>query len=229
MGDKMLQITKRKKYKRKNNKYKNRIIGLAILSISIVISILILNIEGNLTFLELNGDESYSARLFKGKLEELENQININEVKYEFPKKLNENNKPNKIIVHHAVGSNITAEQINKMHIEKGFEGIGYHFYIRKDGTVYRGRPENTEGAHTIGENRTSLGICLEGNMDKETVSEKQMESLENLSEYLIIKYNLETIDGHNDHYNTRCPGENMSIEGLNERVKNRLIELANK
>lgn len=225
----MLETTHRRKYKKRTNNLMLILGIVAVISIVVGLSVYIFSDDRYLTYLNINNNGKYSIKKFTTKLSELENELNIQEVDYKWTKELNIDNKPNKIIVHHAAGSNFTAEQINKMHVDKGYDGIGYHFYIRKDGTIYRGRPEEAEGAHTIGENKQSLGICLEGNMDKDELNDNQKESLEKLSEYLVIKYNLEKIDGHSDYYNTRCPGKNISIEGLNESVKNKLIELVNK
>lgn len=223
----MLEIIYRKRYKKRKKKH----LGLVLSSMVIVILVAAYITSNNryLSYLNINGNETYLLKKFTSKLIELENKLDIKDIDYKWEKELVNNNKPNKIIVHHAAGSNFTPEQINKIHIDKGYNGIGYHFYIRKDGTIYRGRPVSAEGAHVIGENSSSIGICLEGNMDKDLLNENQKESLELLSEYLVIKYNLEKIDGHSDYYNTRCPGKNISIEKLNEDVKNRLIDLANK
>ena len=50
--------------------------------------------------------------------------------------------RTDEIILHHAEASHASVEDINQWHLERGWAGIGYHFYIRKDGKVYRGRPE---------------------------------------------------------------------------------------
>ena len=55
----------------------------------------------------------------------------------------------------------IGALEIHKMHLEFGWEGIGYHYIIRKNGKIENGRPEFWVGAHTYGLNKQSLGICL--------------------------------------------------------------------
>ena len=70
------------------------------------------------------------------------------------------------IILHHS-GVEVlqSVETIHNYHKNtNGWSGIGYHFYVRKNGNIYRGRPENTVGAHCQGENYNSIGICFEGN-----------------------------------------------------------------
>ena len=76
-----------------------------------------------------------------------------------------------RIILHHAAAIKCTAEQIHAWHIANGWCGIGYHFFIRKDGTVYEGRPLDMIGAHAGGNNYDSIGICFEGSFDKEQIA----------------------------------------------------------
>ncbi len=47
----------------------------------------------------------------------------------------------------------------------RGFNGTGYHYYIRKDGTVHLTRPIERIGAHVKGFNLNSVGICYEGGL----------------------------------------------------------------
>ena len=65
------------------------------------------------------------------------------------------------IILHHRAG-NGDVESIDAYHKSLGWEGIGYHYYIRKNGDIYSGRPEWRAGAHTKGHNIGTLGICFE-------------------------------------------------------------------
>ena len=78
-----------------------------------------------------------------------------------------------RIVLHHAA-MNGSVEDIHRVHKNKGWAGIGYHFYVRKDGSIYRGRPEYAIGAHASGSNYNSLGICAEGNFENETMSDAQ-------------------------------------------------------
>ena len=59
-----------------------------------------------------------------------------------------------------------TAEQMLRDHRKRGFRTIGYHFYIRKDGTLTQHRRLLEVGAHARGFNRCSIGICYEGGLD---------------------------------------------------------------
>lgn len=114
------------------------------------------------------------------------------------------------IVVHHTASTaKETVEQIHNFHINNnGWAGIGYHFYIRKDGTIYRGRPEKYVGAHCENYNSVSLGICLEGNFEIEKPTEKQIQSVTDLVKYLRKKYGNFKLVGHKDLNATACPGQ---------------------
>ena len=57
----------------------------------------------------------------------------------------------------------INAEFIHKMHLDNGWDGIGYHKVILRSGIIENGRPEFWIGAHVKGLNSISLGVCLIG------------------------------------------------------------------
>jgi len=59
-----------------------------------------------------------------------------------------------------------TVQDIRQMHLNRGFNDIGYHFYITKNGIVHKGRPLTKQGAHVKGHNKNSIGICYEGGLD---------------------------------------------------------------
>ena len=59
---------------------------------------------------------------------------------------------------------NFTLNSLAACHKARGFgEYIGYHFYIRRDGTLYYTRPVYLKGCHVAGHNANSIGICSEG------------------------------------------------------------------
>jgi len=61
-----------------------------------------------------------------------------------------------------------TLQALEISHRKRGFNGIGYHYYILKSGKVINTRPLSRIGAHAKGHNRTSIGICYEGGLDKD-------------------------------------------------------------
>jgi N-acetylmuramoyl-L-alanine amidase len=64
------------------------------------------------------------------------------------------------------VTQDFTFEKLEACHLARGFHGIGYHYYITKDGVIYPGRPESEIGAHARHFNAHSIGICYEGGLD---------------------------------------------------------------
>lgn len=59
-------------------------------------------------------------------------------------------------------------EQLRRDHLARGFRDIGYHFYVRKDGSCTQHRLLLEVGAHARPYNRCSIGICYEGGLDEE-------------------------------------------------------------
>lgn len=128
-----------------------------------------------------------------------------------------------RIILHHSACSSCTAEQIHQWHLNNGWEGAGYHFLVRKDGQIYRLRPEAFVGAHAYGSNYNSIGICAEGNFENESMSEAQKQSLKELVSYLKNKYGINKVQKHSDVNSTACPGKNYPFnEIVNGKVEER-------
>lgn len=128
---------------------------------------------------------------------------------------LTKRNKTNEIILHHAAAENCSPEDIHRWHLNNGWAGAGYHFLVRKDGKIYRLRPEWAVGAHASGSNSDSIGICAEGNYDYETMPEAQKNSLIWLVNYLKDKYGITKVIGHRDVNNTSCPGKNYPFNEI--------------
>lgn len=146
--------------------------------------------------------------------------MNIIEKTYKWKGSLSMRRSTNRIILHHAESSNCTADDIHQWHLDRGWSGIGYHFFVRKDGTIYRGRPENTVGAHASGANADSIGICAEGRYMTEKMPNVQKQAIIELCSYLIDKYNITTILKHGDVTSTDCPGGNYPFDEIVSAVK---------
>lgn len=136
--------------------------------------------------------------------------MNIIEVAYSWAKQLEQRKETKFIVVHHAAAKKCTVNDIHQWHLANGWAGIGYHFFIAKDGTVFRGRPINTIGAHVQGYNHDSVGICLEGDLNVENIATKQGDALVDLLIYLQKLYNGAKVVKHKDLYSTSCPGNNF-------------------
>lgn len=124
------------------------------------------------------------------------------------------------IVIHHTGSvedTDVSAAQIHQWHLNQGWAGIGYHFVIRKDGTIERGRPEDTIGAHAFGENYHSIGIQLSGDFNTGKPTFNQIESTAILIAYLCGKYSIECnrehIVGHCDLMSTDCPGNHLYLQ----------------
>ncbi len=119
------------------------------------------------------------------------------------------------IVLHHtggAAGEDPSAAEIDAIHRGQRWLGVGYHYLIRKDGTVERGRPAPVVGAHTAGVNARSVGVALCGNFCEEEPTAAQVESCAMLLAVLASAYDVpmdaEHIVGHRDLAATACPGD---------------------
>lgn len=132
-------------------------------------------------------------------------------------------NKTDEIILHHAEASHASVEEVNRWHLERGWTCIGYHFYIRKDGKVYRGRPEWAVGAHAQGHNSRAVGICCEGAYMTETMPAAQLAALKELIREMMAKYPGAKLLRHCDVNSTDCPGRNFpwaEVQKYNQATK---------
>lgn len=122
-----------------------------------------------------------------------------------------------RIIIHHADSKICSIYDIHKWHLNNGWNGCGYHFLVRKDGSIWRGRPENKLGAHTLNHNSGSLGVCFEGKLNSETLTKEQLTSGKELIVYLCDKYKLNKTDvfEHKDFNSTDCPGNNFPFNEI--------------
>ena len=94
--------------------------------------------------------------------------------------------------------------QIDCWHRQRGWRCIGYHYVVRRDGTIETGRPESEVGAHCRNHNRHSIGICYEGGLDirgqpADTRTAAQKASLLRLLTELHARYPKAVIIGHHD------------------------------
>lgn len=119
------------------------------------------------------------------------------------------------IIIHCSAtpeGQDYTVRDITRWHKERGFNTIGYHYVVYRDGTVAKGRPDDTPGAHCTGHNAASIGICYIGGLDKATRQPKdtrtaaQRVALRELVRSLLNQHPGATIHGHNEFAAKACP-----------------------
>ena len=135
--------------------------------------------------------------------------MKIIETNWNWKSGLSRRAKTNVIVLHHAAAHTCTAQQIDNWHKGNGWSGIGYHFFIRKDGSIYRGRPEWAVGAHASGRNSDTIGVCVEGNYEEEkTMPQAQKDAVKEVLRYLKGKYPKAELKGHRDVGATGCPGK---------------------
>lgn len=155
--------------------------------------------------------------------------MKIIEQSYKWNGSLNKRASTKYIIIHHRAG-NGDVQSIHKEHLNNGWFGIGYHFYIRTDGTIYRGRPIEEIGSHCLGKNDISIGICFEGNFEKEAMTMAQTKSGQEILSYLKSLYPNAEVKKHRDFQATACPGKNFPFEEIIKELTpaNKRIETSN-
>lgn len=113
----------------------------------------------------------------------------------------------NLIVVHCSAtraDRDFTENDLEVCHRHRGFNGAGYHFYIRKNGDIKNTRPLEKPGAHALGYNAHSIGICYEGGLGvryrpADTRTEWQKHSLRVLIRTLLMDYPGCRVCGHRD------------------------------
>lgn len=141
--------------------------------------------------------------------------IVIKNVNLTFRNSLSKRKKTKRCILHHAAASKCSVKDIHSWHLNNGWKGIGYHLFIRKDGTVYKGRSLDRIGAHASGANSDSIGICFEGDFTKEVMTEAQFNAGKEVVAYIRSKYPSITFCKHKDVCATSCPGNNFPFEEM--------------
>ena len=103
------------------------------------------------------------------------------------------------------------AHDINLWHLERGFLKIGYHWVIRRTGAIEKGRHENQIGAHCLGHNDGSIGICYVGT---KIITDQQIKSLNELYRGIKDRYGIVLQDWYpHNHFNQEkiCPGFDLN------------------
>lgn len=143
--------------------------------------------------------------------------IDIKETYLDF-NSLSERSYTDMIVIHHTGCNDVdaSAEEIHSWHLNNGWSGIGYHYVIRKDGTIERGRPEWAIGSHAYGENSHTIGIHLSGDFEQAYPTDKQIEKCAMLIADIADRYGLpinrNTVVGHGELMATDCPGSNLQV-----------------
>ena len=119
------------------------------------------------------------------------------------------------IIVHCSAtppGMDVGVDEIRRWHLDRGFNDIGYHYVIKRDGTIEEGRPLGKPGAHCKGKNFCSVGVCYVGGVAKDgrtpadNRTEQQQKSLRELIGALLKIFPDAEVRGHRDFAPKACP-----------------------
>jgi len=129
--------------------------------------------------------------------------------------------KINKIIIHCSATTpsmDVDANTIDEWHKKRGWSGIGYHFFIKRDGKIEFGRPLDQSGAHTKGHNQNSIGVCYAGGVDSKMCPEDNRTSEQIASFLLLLRFLKNTfpkaiIHGHRDFSPKACPSFDATKE----------------
>lgn len=138
--------------------------------------------------------------------------------------KLRDLSSISRIVLHYTASkeyADYTPLKLESDHLQRGFIGCGYHYYIREDGTLCKMRPIKYVGAHAKGHNADSIGICLEGGFTRfgkpwAGPNEAQLASLQNLINQLREQLNKNLpMFGHRELCATACPGFDVLTLGM--------------
>ena len=131
---------------------------------------------------------------------------------------------PGYIILHTAAyKGDADIEDIRRWHLDRGWNDVGYHYYIRRDGEIQKGREETVSGAHARGMNADSLGICFEGHGDYEAFTQYQRNALCDLYEDILTRWDIpvENVLGHRETGAPKtCPGNKVDMDDIRNMLK---------
>jgi N-acetylmuramoyl-L-alanine amidase len=118
------------------------------------------------------------------------------------------------IVIHCAAtrpSMDIGVDEIRRWHHDRGWRDIGYHFVIRRGGAIEVGRAIDDIGAHVVGQNAVSVGVCLvggitDGGSPENNFTPAQWASLRSLMRALVKAYPGARVRGHRDFAAKACP-----------------------
>ena len=167
--------------------------------------------------MNIGGEKVRSERMLLAKVEDGKDMMSADSIKF--------------LVLHCSASrcnQDYSVEQLRRDHKARGFYDIGYHFYIRKDGTMTQHRKLLEVGAHARPYNRCSIGICYEGGLNEEgracnTITAEQETRLVELFRNLKTLFPKAKIVGHRDLPGTtpkECPGFDAGSWALQHQLE---------
>lgn len=156
------------------------------------------------------------ARLMKQKIVNITDQL---------PKGTKSYSKRNlgqivRFVIHHSADPAGYPLKYANYHINThGWPGIGYHFVIQKDGTIYQTQALETIAYNVENYNTGTVGICLTGNFETETLEGDQKSSLVWLLKELAGQLGAKPIYPHSAFKPTKCPGDHIDTDEISQLV----------
>lgn len=134
------------------------------------------------------------------------------------------------VVVHHTAKEHYTIQQWHKEHSKKiDWLGFGYHYFIDQNTCeIYEGRQRNEEGSHVKHYNDCSIGVCFDGDFDKNKIKDAQLRASVELIASLQLIYAAPLLR-HKDFPGVQksCPGDNFPFdEELKALVDEKKYEL---
>lgn len=118
-------------------------------------------------------------------------------------------------------GKDFTVADIRAWHRKRGWDDVGYHYVVYRDGSIHAGRPVEKVGAHVEGRNTGTIGAVYiggttkNGRYAKDTRTPEQREAMLWLTKELARMYALERVSGHNQYANKACPSFDVRRDEL--------------
>jgi N-acetylmuramoyl-L-alanine amidase len=113
-----------------------------------------------------------------------------------------------RVVFHHSLSPEVSAEEIRAWHKARGFDDIGYHYVVHMDGRIDPGRKLESIGAHAAGKNADSVGVCLTGDFRLYPPTQHQVDACKLLFAKLCENYGALAVDFHRPAIlPNACPG----------------------
>ena len=128
-------------------------------------------------------------------------------------------NKPTHIVLHTlAFDGDADINRVRRWHLDRGWSDVGYHWLIRRNGSLEQGRAEDKEGAHAVNYNSRSVGIAFEGHGDHEMWTLPQVLTAVRLCDRISTQYDIapHNILGHRETGAPKtCPGTKIDMDAF--------------